>query len=123
MNVEAFSELPHWREKSSREWMDEAACVGMDTSEFFPNRGAFPQDGAAVQVCATCPVRLDCLLYALRNNIQHGVWGGFSTKKRTRLRHAYKIHESSEFRFEFHDQGLVVIRDGEAIDALQHARR
>jgi len=117
------SDLPKWREASSTEWMDEAACLGMDTATFFPDRGAFPQDGPAVQVCATCPVRLDCLLYALRNNIQHGVWGGLSTKKRTRLRHAYKIHESSEFNFEFHDQGLVVIRNGKPIDASTRLRR
>ncbi|MEZ5311676.1 MAG: WhiB family transcriptional regulator [Microthrixaceae bacterium] len=37
------------------------------------------------QVCATCPVKTQCLEYALANRIDHGVWGGTSERERRRI--------------------------------------
>ena len=49
----------------------------------------FPSDGVGVEVarriCATCPVKGPCLEYALRNRIDHGVWGGSSERERRRI--------------------------------------
>jgi len=49
----------------------------------------FPSDGAGVdrarRICATCPVQIDCLEYALAESIDHGVWGGCSERERRRI--------------------------------------
>lgn len=39
----------------------------------------------AKAICAICPVRLECLQYALRINEQHGVWGGLNEQERRAL--------------------------------------
>jgi hypothetical protein len=46
------------------------------------------QAAAAIAVCATCPVRGQCLALSLRHwGIgQHGVWGGLVAADRARLR-------------------------------------
>jgi WhiB family redox-sensing transcriptional regulator len=38
-----------------------------------------------------CPVRADCLDYALRNGEYNGVWGGESERSRRRMRRALHI--------------------------------
>jgi WhiB family redox-sensing transcriptional regulator len=40
---------------------------------------------AARQICAECPVKAECLEYALENRIDHGVWGGCSERERRRI--------------------------------------
>lgn len=64
-------------------WQQQAACHGM-TALFFPTRG---QDVKHVRhICAACPVRTECLDFALDNGIQHGVFGGTSERERRSLR-------------------------------------
>ncbi|HWW54027.1 MAG TPA: WhiB family transcriptional regulator [Acidimicrobiales bacterium] len=36
-------------------------------------------------MCIECPVKGRCLEYALRNRIDHGVWGGTSERERRRI--------------------------------------
>jgi WhiB family redox-sensing transcriptional regulator len=51
---------------------------------FFPEPGASAQ--AAREVCAECPVRVDCLTEALaRRDIAYGVRGGLSPVERRQL--------------------------------------
>lgn len=65
--------------------MDRALCAQTDPELFFPERpGVSPR--LAKQICAGCPVRVECLEYALRNGERFGVWGGLSPKERARLR-------------------------------------
>ena len=49
----------------------------------------FPSDGVGVdtarRVCDGCPVKDQCLEYALDNRIDHGVWGGTSERERRRI--------------------------------------
>jgi WhiB family redox-sensing transcriptional regulator len=59
---------------AERSWLDDAACRGMDAELFFPGRGE--PSAAAKAVCRPCPVRFDCLSYALNNGEKHGIWGG-----------------------------------------------
>jgi WhiB family redox-sensing transcriptional regulator len=63
-------------------WTAHAACAGMDPEIFFPERGA--SINAARAICAECPVQPECLDYALRWDIGHGVWGGMSRRERER---------------------------------------
>jgi WhiB family redox-sensing transcriptional regulator len=39
----------------------------------------------ARRICDSCPVGERCLEYALRNRIDHGVWGGTSERQRRRI--------------------------------------
>lgn len=65
-------------------FMKYAACKGLDYETFFPERGANTSIKKAKQICATCPVKQDCLRYATNNRIDFGVWGGLSANERIR---------------------------------------
>jgi WhiB family redox-sensing transcriptional regulator len=66
-------------------WYDQAACLdGVDADAFFPDRGGSTR--TARRVCASCPVKTDCLDYALANDERFGVWGGLSERERRRLK-------------------------------------
>lgn len=66
------------------DWQERGACRDADPDLFFPERGS-PGDSAK-RVCVTCPVRIECLEYALANSERYGVWGGLTERERTRLR-------------------------------------
>jgi WhiB family redox-sensing transcriptional regulator len=58
-------------------WRDRAACRDVVTADYDP----FFADTAELQVeaiaiCATCPVRDDCLTFAVRTGQHYGIWGG-----------------------------------------------
>lgn len=65
-------------------WQADGACRTHDTDLFFPERGQ-PLD-ASRRICAGCPVREQCLDYAVEHNIGFGVWGGLSERERRRIR-------------------------------------
>jgi len=65
-------------------WMADAACRGMHTRLFFPPRGGDAR--LPKEVCASCPVRVECLDEAVRNLEKHGVWGGLSERERRQER-------------------------------------
>jgi len=66
-------------------WQQFAACVHhAGRVDFFPARGESTRDAKAV--CAGCPVREECLEFALRLKVAHGVWGGLSERERRTLR-------------------------------------
>lgn len=64
------------------DWADDAECLGMDSSYFLPDdRLPFPQ--AALDACARCKVRQECLDYALMAPWeQRGLWGGTGPRER-----------------------------------------
>ncbi len=68
----------------SRSWREDAACRTADTALFFPD--SEDQAGPAVAVCAVCPVREECLEFALATRQDDGVWGGMTETDRKRLR-------------------------------------
>lgn len=68
------------------EWMGRAACHNVSPDIFFPNSDKDPKTEAAKKVCQGCEVRVECLDYALKNHIEHGVWGGCSEQERIDLR-------------------------------------
>lgn len=69
----------------STAWQHEAECVHhAGEVDFFPARGESVRDAKAV--CARCPVRQECLDFALRTKVAHGVWGGLSERERRNLR-------------------------------------
>jgi hypothetical protein len=72
-------------------WQALAACQGADLSLFFapnyfevgPAKGN--REAKAKLICRSCPVRTDCLSYALDTGEEHGVWGGLNERERRRL--------------------------------------
>lgn len=67
--------------------LSDGACFGGYSDDFYPERdtGSDPYFWAR-RVCETCPVRIECLDYALRANEVHGMWGGKTPDERTGLR-------------------------------------
>jgi WhiB family redox-sensing transcriptional regulator len=66
-------------------WREHAACTGK-TDKMFPEKSGYVADYEPAQrICATCPVRRECLRYAIDNNERYGVWGGTSPSERRRL--------------------------------------
>ncbi|OII62899.1 MULTISPECIES: WhiB family transcriptional regulator [unclassified Streptomyces] len=67
-------------------WHTHGACHGMDVEDadavFFP----LPRDHEAIaeakELCGWCPVRSDCLNYALENVLKEGIWGGLTEAER-----------------------------------------
>jgi len=71
------------------EWWSLAACRHVNPDLFFPASVTGPgraQAAGAKAVCARCPVRRDCLRYALAAGSVQGVWGGMSEEERRLLR-------------------------------------
>ena len=67
-------------------WMTNAACLGCDPDMFFPARGESWIWRDAIAVCETCPVRVECLEFALDHNEKVGIWGGYTERQRRRMR-------------------------------------
>lgn len=65
-------------------WQDRALCAQTDPEAFFPEKGGSTRE--AKRVCTTCPVRDECLEYALANDERFGIWGGLSERERRRLK-------------------------------------
>lgn len=78
-------------------WQQQAACGGMDPGLFFPERGESVE--AAKAVCALCPVRQECLDFALVSRETHGIWGGLSERERRRLRRGMHVCDGCGARF------------------------
>jgi WhiB family transcriptional regulator, redox-sensing transcriptional regulator len=52
---------------------------------FFPDAADWA-DPRAGRICAVCPVKDECLDYALRNPSLDGIWGGTSEEERRKIR-------------------------------------
>ena len=73
-------------------WTTKAACRGQDPEIFFPEiyyRDDRPRWTVLVEqareICARCPVRIDCLDDAMRRKERHGIWGGLLPHEREHL--------------------------------------
>jgi WhiB family redox-sensing transcriptional regulator len=71
-------------EQDEGDWQDQGLCAEVDPDTWFPEKGGSVRE--AKQVCARCPVRAECLEYALAHDERFGVWGGLSETERRRLR-------------------------------------
>jgi WhiB family redox-sensing transcriptional regulator len=68
-------------------WRLFAACRSADPDLFFPPSAAgksLAQEQAAKAICAGCPVRRECLAFAVRTRQVHGIWGGTTEVERYR---------------------------------------
>ena len=69
----------------STHWMDDARCVETDPELWFPELDSLWRVAQAKNICGKCPVKQECLDYALVNKFKDGIWGGLSPTERHRL--------------------------------------
>jgi WhiB family transcriptional regulator, redox-sensing transcriptional regulator len=72
-------------------WQDGAVCGGARARLFFgPDGETEPErrirEAKAKAICASCPVQVQCLDYALEHHVRSGVWGGLNGRERSRER-------------------------------------
>ena len=81
---------PQYDIPTDQRWMARALCHEVDPELFHPSgtpSHATVQARAAKSVCAKCPVREDCLDYALTAWPRpEGVWGGSTDAERREMR-------------------------------------
>jgi len=65
------------------EWMAHGNCASETPASFFPSDGVGVE--VARRICQDCPVKQQCLEFALTNRVDHGVWGGTSERERRRI--------------------------------------
>ena len=70
------------------DWQAGAACRGHSAVIFFAPAHFERKEARALRerqakaVCASCPVRKECLSFALRIREPHGIWGGLNEMER-----------------------------------------
>lgn len=78
---------------NTEEWRQLGSCRTLDTNLFFPigqTGEAEVRIARAKKVCGDCPVRQDCLEFAITTNQEYGVWGGFSEEERRVIRREWR---------------------------------
>ncbi|SDL30277.1 WhiB family transcriptional regulator [Microbacterium azadirachtae] len=76
--------MPHdTRTAAALAWQSNATCAEIGGDAWFPEQGEPSAD--AIAVCTTCPARTPCLLYALNERIDYGIWGGRTAHQRAQL--------------------------------------
>lgn len=78
---------------------DTPACSTVDPELFFPQEveiapnkvvSKYTNLSKAKEVCASCPLALQCLEFALKN-VEIGIWGGTTESQRESLRKKHRI--------------------------------
>jgi WhiB family redox-sensing transcriptional regulator len=72
-------------------------CMTSDPDAWFPNMntGRSKEIVNVKMLCAQCPVRKQCLAYAMANPDLQGIWGGLGPQERWRLRASRKAQGQS----------------------------
>jgi WhiB family transcriptional regulator, redox-sensing transcriptional regulator len=74
-------------------WMVQSKCKELGTEYFFPTDDDEWLDiDLAKSTCKLCPVREQCLDWAIYIKDDEGVWGGIEGEKRRKLR--YKLNKT-----------------------------
>jgi len=72
-------------------WREQAACRGQGAMTFYSHSEAEPKEQQYAKErarevikanCAQCPVRRECLEYAVTHGEIHGIWGGMTETER-----------------------------------------
>ncbi len=65
-----------------QDWRSAGLCAQADPNLFFAV-GAL-EHKQAKRICGSCPVRSQCLSYAMDSPVDHGIWGGLTERERRR---------------------------------------
>src|SRR5690606_27545378 len=80
-----FAYDPVFPAENDPSWRDHAACLGADPDLFFPPPGPYGAEDAKA-ICQGCPVRAECLDYAVTTAQKYGIWGGTNERERREIR-------------------------------------
>lgn len=80
-------------ESEAYDWQTDALCRQVDADAFFPEKGG--SSVAMKRICNVCPVKQDCLEYALDNDERYGIWGGTSERERARMKREQRQAQAS----------------------------
>lgn len=80
-------EQTRWARAEDFEWQLHARCRGLPTEMFFASDGERGQlraarEERAKKVCRSCPVKRECLRYAVASAEAWGVWGAMTPRER-----------------------------------------
>jgi WhiB family transcriptional regulator, redox-sensing transcriptional regulator len=70
------------------DWREAGACLAADPDLFFPigaGTASGPDTSRALRICDGCPVKRQCLEFAMRNGEANGIWGGTTPEERIRV--------------------------------------
>jgi WhiB family redox-sensing transcriptional regulator len=74
------------------DWYHDGKCVNLPLAMFFGEENETDTQligpgvlHRAQKICGSCPVRAQCLEYALDKHILHGIWSGTSGRTRARI--------------------------------------
>ena len=80
-------------------WKEHAACAHAVTrgyatpDEWFPTANGMSRK--AREICDECPVRAECLQYAMASNARYGIWAGLTAEQRDKQRRQDKRRRSA----------------------------
>lgn len=69
---------------NDEEWRLYAACRSYPNPYIFYSDWPYEQEQAK-RICNTCPVKNECLQYALSHKEAFGIWGGETERSRRRM--------------------------------------
>jgi WhiB family redox-sensing transcriptional regulator len=78
-------------QRAEESWQVRAACRGPHASVFFPppqferKEEKLDREARAKAICAGCPVKRECLEYAVNIREVHGIWGGLNENERKQI--------------------------------------
>jgi WhiB family redox-sensing transcriptional regulator len=81
-------DLPPARLLVRGRWRALAGCRATDPDLFFPvsvSGRSLAQVTEAKAICAACPVRRECLAFAIETGQVHGIWGGLTEEERRQV--------------------------------------
>jgi WhiB family redox-sensing transcriptional regulator len=113
--------------RSPHSWQDRAACRPEDMDLFFgPDGERTPERNArerrAKAICARCPVRPQCLEWAMGSGQRHGVWGGLSEQERAGVRQ-YEREQAEAAAAEAAEHRAVLLRELDLFEAAHGRKR
>lgn len=85
-------------EYDKEKWRSQANCRGRGNDGFFiEHRGGASAYFEARCVCYGCPVKKDCLEFAIENSIKDGMWGGLTYRERLKYARGERRHAINIF--------------------------
>ena len=92
----ARTKAPIKRQNTTIIHVDDPLCAQTDPEMFFPSdtlREGYATARFAKSICAQCDYTTQCLITALMNKEEHGIWGGATVRERRNIRTKAQVVE------------------------------